>query len=553
MSFHFDPYTGEKIEDPEESVQSETPAADGEASQDEAAGEAGAEAAETASSEEAVTEASEAQDAPKGRVRGYDPMTGEPIYEDTASEGGDPSAMEAVRNAIPTDEEKPKSGGKAGFLKSPALIIVAAAVVALILVLFVGSRVILGRNGKYLKAIKNTIKPNRLETIILDTAETLAGGESTLEASGEVYDYSAEISLSQSMKAKKINLDAKIEGDDTATLSLMLDDQKIVLQAPEIIGDDLAYDFVSGDHGSLDDVAGKDMLDDIDKALQSVFVMDDTAKYRSRLQKLSKNYFNKLKFKKDDEETIKIDGKKRKCKGYTAEIDSDLVMDYYDEFYEVIKDYLDESSLSKSEKTELKSSLNEASKQLENMPDIDLTLYLFKGALAGLRVQEGRDELCMIEFHGGSTRMENFDVAVNGEDVLEVEGETDKGVESVTLYISGEEVMSYEYDFKDGDLELTAGAGKQSASVTGTLEPKSGGFALAIEDGSFAGTSIRDVAGKDFSLKFSITDKASAKNIKDDDAEYLNDLDMSDISGILEDAGKWAGKFFGVGDLADLW
>ena len=156
----------------------------------------------------------------------------------------------------------------------------------------------------------------------------------------------------------------------------------------------------------------------------------------------------------------------------------------------------------------------------DDMPDMDVTFYIYKNKLACIEIEADGDDMQII-FHGGDTRMQNVEVLVNDDTVLELEGETSGKVEESRLYIDGSKVATVEYDYGSGDYEANIG---NYARLNGTLKSDRKGFAftcdaddISVEVNLSKGADLEEISGDTIDIG-----NASEREINDLWMEYMD-------------------------------
>ena len=94
-------------------------------------------------------------------------------------------------------------------------------------------------------------------------------------------------------------------------------------------------------------------------------------------------------------------------------------------------------------------------------------------------------------FEGGDYRAQNIIIAFEGDEMIEIEGETNGSVEERSLTIEGEEFFSYEYDSKSGDFECFISDGYEEYEIANAnIKSKNGQVTFYAEDVSFEGVGM---------------------------------------------------------------
>ena len=357
-----------------------------------------------------------------------------------------------------------------------------------------------------------------------------------------------ELGLGVSMNNSEMQMSVSLKDGKDVDLAAIIGLDKDALKA-KIEGTDykkvLTYDYKSDDKDDLEDLAGKDNIKAIDEALAAFY--DSLGKSKSSGDKYTKafsDWFSKLKFKKVDSKSIKVDGEKRDCKGYRTEVTADDVNELLDEIGELLeKDAAD--ILEKAGYKDIDDLLKDVEKEVDKMEDVELTYYLYKDMLAGILV-EANDEAVYAEFNGGDYRLQNFAV-YNGKKkddnklVFKGSGKTNGDKETMTIEVPEEYSMSYSYDKKSGKFEISAqqysywyGGMSDVFSVKGTLECSKSSVSLTVKELNVSGTTIPvDKLQMTFSSKDDMksmkgtefkVDKADESDLKEEITELTESL-----------------------------
>ena len=376
---------------------------------------------------------------------------------------------------------------------------------------------------------------------------TVSGKYQKIEVGMGVSVNSSEMQMSASVKDKDVDLSAIVElGKKAVKAKLNGADYKKVL----------VYDFTNDDKGDIEDLAGEKNIETIDEALTAL--ADSLGKSKTSTQKYEKvlsKWLNGLKVEKEDSKSIKVDGEKRDCKGYSVEITPDDIMDLADP----LMDLLEEDAADLLEQMGYKD-LDDLKEQLEKavdkMEDIEIEFYLYKDMFAAIDIEYDKDEL-YIEFNGGDYRLQNVKVyegkKSDNQVLMEISGKTSGDKETLSIEVPNEFKADYSYDKKSGKFEVNAseynrwyGEYTNGVTVKGTLECSKSKVTLTVKDFSVEGTSIPidkleiTISSKDNmeSMKgteFNI-DKADEDDLKDELMElYESVMDALSESDTLSD------------------
>ena len=412
---------------------------------------------------------------------GYDPMTGQPIYgqpQQTAQPTGfDPMTGQPIygqpQQAAPAPQEKKKG-------KVPVIILsVIAGVVVLALLAVVGvkSGLFLSKGNKVAIATANTL--SETPQLIKDLSPIMAVTSGTFAVTGnfEMDDVAVEGTVSVDKTEVSAHGYASIDDFPEIDFAAEVTPKGIKAQSKAI--SDLVFVYNTADDKEdsfIAEMAGEDTLEMLDDALTALGEATEPTDFSKELTQLIVAEYGELEFEKAKEKEFEVNGKDVKCKGYTVEVTEDNIMNIVDG----MEDILDETygDILKEAGVSAKDITREIEYEIEGMDDIELTFYLYKSKLAAVIAEVDRSKL-EIEFQGGDYRMQNVVVSADRMDIMEIKGETEDSVETLELLVWDEEVFTYEYDTKSGDLvvelddgfyEVEANIQAKGNSVTVTLQ-----------------------------------------------------------------------------------
>lgn len=399
----------------------------------------------------------------------FDPFTGEPIVKE-----------EPVINI-----ENVKKGMDPKKLLIPVLAIVA--IIAL-LAIIVFSGLFSTNKQKVERAIIKTAKvESKLLQDLNDVASILNSENFTTSYSvdaGKLGDVEGFVAISD--KAKQVYVDSDIEGVVPFSVLAEIDNTSIKAEIPKISDYIFVYNYKDEKDGYLVDELGEETIDQLDKIIS--FVAENKKsnnEFVQKIVKLNKEYSKQLKFEKAESKSLKVDGKKVDCKGYSVEIENDLMVDYFSDFLDI---YIEEVENSMDELAEiadidsLTDELKDAKKQLKDIPDIEITFYIYKKALAGIHFDAGkRNNDLDIYFRGGDFRAQNIVIESDGEEVLSIK--CSKKNDKETYKIKAED-NSFEitYNTKKGDIVVTVDDGRREEEYELNLSTKDGITTITFDE-----------------------------------------------------------------------
>lgn len=555
MSISYDPMTGEPIETPDEPTNNETPVEETAAQQ-------------ITGYDPETGEPIYGEAAPK-QITGYDAETGDPIY----GEASQPTGFDAETGApiygntdgnVP-GEETPKK-------KFPVWILIVAAIVVLVVVL--GAVVVKafggGTNVKIATAIANTcelsplMKEMQYTDLVKDGAFTMGMGVTVENMDYSYYDELEGMGVDMQLAADTGKGQYGLNGTfkwDAYDLDLgfesYLDKKELALAVPEIADYTFVYNFTEDKDGFLVDMAGDDAVKQIDTLLQWMTSRDNTKqneKMAADLAKALSANFKTWEFEKGKSQEYEVNGKKHGCKSYTITVTSDMlidmvesVMDVYDEYFEAqqketeeLLDTLgDDFDIDLSE-MDLSDSFKELKHALKDMPDMEVTFYLYKNQVAALIVDDDEDDLTMeLLVKGGDYPMQNWEATLEiARDELSITktGKTKGSVEQNEIEVDGvDATIEWTYDSKSGDLTMDLGADDMKFSVEGNVKKSSNELMLTFDSLKYEDTYYDE--SMEFSGYMSINSKTSISkpSYKEFDLGNADESDFEDIYDEIQD------------------
>ena len=412
---------------------------------------------------------------------GYDPMTGQPIYgqpQQTAQPTGfDPMTGQPIygqpQQAAPAPQEKKKG-------KVPVIILsVIAGVVVLALLAVVGvkSGLFLSKGNKVAIATANTL--SETPQLIKDLSPIMAVTSGTFALTGNFEMDDVAVEGTVSVDKTEVSAHGYASIDDFPEIDFAAEVTPKGIKAQSKVISDLVFVYNTADDKEdsfIAEMAGEDSLEMLDDALTALGEATEPTDFSKELTQLIVAEYGELEFEKAKEKEFEVNGKDVKCKGYTVEVTEDNIMNIVDG----MEDILDETygDILKEAGVSAKDITREIEYEIEGMDDIELTFYLYKSKLAAVIAEVDRSKL-EIEFQGGDYRMQNVVVSADRRDIMEIKGETEDSVETLELLVWDEEVFTYEYDTKSGDLvvelddgfyEVEANIQAKGNSVTVTLQ-----------------------------------------------------------------------------------
>ena len=317
-----------------------------------------------------------------------------------------------------------------------------------------------------------------------------------------------------------VDISGMPELEGTATLIK----NELQLYSP-LAGDTLFfYNYVDENTGALIDELGEENVEMLNKMLTTLYTGDTET--NEELVKSLKEWSDELEFVELDKEKFEINGKDVACAGYAVTIDGDKVCELLDIMDEAVTLEMDVEGMEEAVAS-MEASLDEMKAEISESPDVTLSFYLDSNMFAAIVVEvDGEEETLELLFQGGDYRAQNMVVLFDEEEIFEIKGETEDNVETVEFVMSGIEVISYEYDTKSGDLELTIINGYDDVIVEANVKCDNNG--VVIEDGSVK------VSGIYIDFEFSCTKGADIEKVTGERFDIGN-ASQEEIMEIMQD------------------
>lgn len=450
----------------------------------------------------------------------FDPRTGQPLTQEGANIRAQQYAESMERGDIPTtpipapiQPQKKKTGLIVG-------IVIAAIALFLIVAIVVVALFLVGNSkNKVALAFSNTVKEvseeNKLLKV-LDVSDITDKGKYTVNI-----DIDTEISdLGDMAVFTEVAMDndqIQVSGDVDISLippveyAVQIDDKQVRAYVPLIEDYLFIYDYYEDNDGYINELVDTKILNDGLKELYNSAFSKDSQEVRMR-EDLIESFleeYEKLKVEKAKKEKFTVDGKTVKCKGYKIELTEEFVDAVTENTEEIlVKYYKDVFDMAGED---IYSSIDDMSEALKELRGTEIVVYVYKNKLAAIKMEEDGETMDIL-FEGGSFRAQNMRVLLEDEEVLSIEGNTDKDTEEMMINLEGEPLFSYDYNASSGELGLKAYDGYDEYSFDMVLSRKNKGMYVDIGyidlgDTYLGGTlsitegvSMKDLSGEEFDL-----------------------------------------------------
>lgn len=544
MGITYDPMTGEPIETPDEVIEETTTAVENISEDKE----------NSATASETVTENNEKSASASEITVENDcsAIADEENVEKTAldteiADSSDESAETNMDNqSIPgendnidlTDKEviniEMKKGMDPGKLWVP---VVAALAIVCILCVCLFSGMFVSKKQKVINAVKNTAKVD--SALLEDSVKFL----SVLNESDYTFSYkiegdsvgSVDGSVIVTPNEKQLTIDADIKEAVPFTVLGQIDKETVKVEIPKLSDYVYSYNYREEKDGYIVDIAGENVIEQIDKSLETIYDNKSTSKdFQKKMVALNSEYINQLEFESAEPETYKVNGKKVECKGYVVSIENDWMVDYFDDFSDLYLSQIEESFDGISDISDISSledELKDLKKQLKNVPDIEITFYIYKNALACIHVDAGKraDDIDIL-FRGGDFRAQSIVVEVDEEEVLSFK-QTKKNDKEVYKVKSSDAEVKIEYNTKKGNISIFATEGRKNYEYECKLTSDDGCYKLSIDDFEIPYTDT-------FDMEFSVKKGSKLMKFENEDEFDIGNADKHEFNEIINDVNE---------------
>lgn len=417
--------------------------------------------------------------------------------------------------------------------KGPIIAIIAAAVtvaiVAAVLVAVFVFGIFDSKETKMLKAIAKTYEDKGELGKALDATSIVESGEYTVNIKADVsamgMSASGDIDFIICKEGKEIYADVSapigyygsnmdIEG------GLQLDDEALRFYC-SLLGDVYALYYDEDPTGFLGEEDNIEEFEALAKELKTI-ASTDTKASSEKTKEVLTDLFKSLEFESASKKTIEVNGKDRKCSGYTAEIN---MADLLETIIEKYEDQLPDEMVS-----EVMNEIDDYDEEFE------LSLYLYDGMIAAIIIEADGDEVTL-EFNGGDFRTQNMTLKAGKKKLAEVKGSTKGNVEKCSIKVDGEEVGGYKYDTKKKELTFYATAYGEEASIVFELESKKNEISLSLVDVVYGGSSVLAMADKcELVITVSKGGDLSSFSGREVDLGSLTKEELEEIGYLIENA-----------------
>ncbi len=412
---------------------------------------------------------------------GFDGMSGEPLYAEVEKMGFDsdtgkplygkkesysiPAAPAIVEGA----KEKVSKGKGKKIIPIVAICVAVVAVLACVCTIFLNAN----PKAKIAAAVVKTLKEDTFADPIISAYKVLNSDVTTVSLKGNVktrvytgYYDSNVISIDVDSTVTENTNDATIggvtkldiSGITEQSLEYYYDKEKIQFKLPEASKSLYEYNYKAKNNDGAIEEFLEEMGYSVDELNSQLSAISESGQKRKEYQKELAKVISgtKLNIKKISKKEFEIDDKERKCVGYRVSIDEksyeDLVnksLDTMEKVYGEILADIDMEEQLEDLRDEILDLYDSA-----NLEDAYLDIYIWKGKLAAIEYEEGKEEFSLL-FKGGSNRTSNMELKIQdkySKYKLTRESSVEGGVEKGKIKDNEGLSVKYSFDKKTGEL-----------------------------------------------------------------------------------------------------
>lgn len=398
-------------------------------------------------------------------------------------------------------------------------IVAAVLVIAVVAVVIINSGVFLSKADKVAKAVENTFAEKGALAEDLAISDIMESKKYTMSIGAEVEG--VDINVDYRVNKSELQIAGEVGASGIFGIDFIagIADDELKVQIPYVSDKVFTYNYVEEKNGYLPEMMGEEQIEAFDKMLQTMFNTEDKNGLNEKAYDALLEEYEKLEFEDASKETFEVDGKDRECKGYTTVItkeNAENVIDAWEDIYADSYEEMEElmAVLDPYGSYNYSDTFEELRYMFEEMPDMEVTFYIYKNQLACIALEAEGEEI-QIQFKGGDRRTQNIClVDVDGSVEMEIVGSTDGSVETTEIYADEECLFSIVYDSKSGEFEIYGG--EDEFYMAGVIEADKKGFDIEIEE-------VRDMEETlDLSMTVSVRSGAEMEEISGDEFDFGN-------------------------------
>lgn len=410
-------------------------------------------------------------------------------------------------------------------------------VVAVVVLLLAAFGVIAWKTGLFLKpadkvlvAMKNSF--SQKDTLLTSLQNGFEERDAvTMKVNGDYEDFSGEFSIMADSTGMGIDTKVNIPSMPAMSGKVLLNQEALKVQLPELTNQLFVYDYHNiNENCIMLQFMQKEELEAINESLQQAV---DSCSRISKQQELNKQlgedllvWFRALPFDTAESKEWTVDGEFVKCKGYTAH----LAIDQQQSFWDIMQKYSEQVNSEKMEQN-FKIDLSE-SKQM------DVSFYLYKNNLVAIQcIDDTGRQAAVFTLEGGECPWQNFAICDDKREILRMRGNTEDGVETLTLATNNTDILTFTYKAADGSYNLNIAPSVESTmSMSGVIVSGPDEISMTYEHIVLNGEE------KDASFGFTMTPGATMPVLEGETFD-VNSADMNAWTGLLMGmAGSEAGS-----------
>ena len=417
-----------------------------------------------------------------------------------------------------------------------------ALVVAGVLIFVVSQLLLSNPVAKISTAAANTFKGGQLYELFNPTGIVNKDGMAVdllLEVEGEKIGMSAAYQQSKSKKAANAKIDMDIDGEELALEgTIELDKDRIALSVPQIGDTIYTYYYTKENDGFLTDELDDDDIEMLNEVLAKLYdfgYASDSEAAEKAIAELITAELAAMEIEELEKEEFEVNDKDVNCAGYLVTVTEDNMMnivdglaDVYDEYYaDSMDDLLDELYL------DMGDFFDELEYTFEDMPDIELSFYLYKKQLACVKMEvDGEDGAAYAYFYGGDYPAQNMEIVFEDDDdeysICRLEGSIKNQVETMLVEVEEEEICEINYNQKTGEIEISGGE-YMDFDISAVVTRKGNTLTLEMDD--------LEIDGLDASGSITISGDVDIKLPKGEELDLGNASEdvWEDLAEDLED------------------
>ncbi len=332
------------------------------------------------------------------------------------------------------------------------LCVAAAVLLAVVSAAFMAkSGIFMGNSGKVLSAMTNTFSyRSRLAEDVAPVALIMAKQDYTLGLEVEMPEDDMTVGMEyRSLPSEKqVALSVDMSFFPTVHMIASMTPEKVGIHIPILDKRIFTYYIGREKTGYLAEAFTEEELEEIDGFFEELFGDSETEKRQEMAAEILMKWYQSMEFEKAGTREYEVNGQKKECAGYrlmlVSEDMTELLTDLEDlifaEYpYSLYNPYGDDFDM--------------LWYLFEDMPDMDLTFYLYKNRVEGILMESAYGE--EVEIICESDKKGNLDIDIDfmGETMVEMERCITGSAESYSFreYDSDSE-LEFTYDFRSGDM-----------------------------------------------------------------------------------------------------